>query len=55
MALYIAVRLEHRYDNGYIAFWVLKQNVEWSGVGDIHKTVMTIRTPAVLKRQKLQK
>ena len=51
----LAVQLEHRYDNGYIAFWVLKQNVEWSGVGDVHKTVMTIRTPAVLKRQKLQK
>ena len=49
MALYIAVRLEHRYDNGYIAFWALKQNVEWTGVGDIPKTV------TVLKRQKLQR
>ena len=38
-----------------IAFWVLKQNVEWSGVGDVHETVMTIRIPAVLKRQQLQK
>ena len=26
MALYIAVRLERRYDNGYIAFWESKQN-----------------------------
>ena len=41
MALYIAVRLEHRYDNGYIAFWALKQNVEWTGVGDTLQTVMT--------------
>ena len=30
MALYIAARLERRYDNGYIAFWALKQNVEWT-------------------------
>ena len=49
MALYIAVRLEHRYDNGYIAFWALKQNVEWTGVSDIPQTI------TVIKRQKLQR